>query len=94
MPGIVKYGNVTLKRGIFVNDKSFWDWHNKISMNTISRKTVIIKLLDEQGAVVMQWSLINAWSTKITSTDLKSDGNEIAVDTLELAHEQIIISNS
>jgi len=93
MPGIVKYGNVTMKRGVFVNDNTFWDWHNLISMNTIQRRTVLIKLLDENGTVTMQWQLNNAWPTKITSTDLKSDGNEVAVDTLEIAHEQLIVTN-
>lgn len=93
MPGITKYGNITMKRGIFVNDNSFWNWHSEIKMNTIKRRTVIIKLLDETGKVTMQWQLNNAWPTKITSTDLKSDGNEVAVDTIEIAHEQLIISN-
>ncbi|MEJ0103886.1 MAG: phage tail protein [Bacteroidota bacterium] len=93
MPGIVKYGNITMKRGVFVNDNSFWDWHAQISMNTIKRRTVIIRLLDEAGKVTMQWTLNNAWPTKITSTDLKSDGNEVAVDMIEIAHEQLIIAN-
>ncbi len=93
MPGIVKYGNVTLKRGVFVKDNIFWDWHEKIVMNTIERRTVLIKLLDEKGNPTMQWELRNAWPTKITSTDLKSDGNEVAVDTLEIAHEQLVIKN-
>jgi phage tail-like protein len=62
-------------------------------MNTIARVTVVIKLLDESGNVTMQWQLLNAWPTKITSTDLKSDGNEVAIDTLEIAHEQLIITN-
>jgi phage tail-like protein len=95
MPGITKYGNITMKRGgIFVNDNTFWDWHQEVVMNTIKRRTVVIKLLDESGAITMQWTLNNAWPTKITSTDLKSDGNEVAVDTIEIAHEQLIISNS
>ena len=94
MPGITKYGNITMKRGIFVNDNTFWNWHAEITMNTIKRRTVLIKLLDEQGKVTMLWTLNNAWPTKITSTDLKSDGNEVAVDTIEIAHEQLIIKNS
>ncbi|MDG5491368.1 phage tail protein [Psychroserpens sp. SPM9] len=93
MPGLAKYGNVTMKGGVFVNDNTFWNWHKQISINTIKRRTVIIKLLDETGQVTMQWLLHNAWPTKITSTDLKSDGNEIAVDTIEIAHEQIVITN-
>lgn len=94
MPGIAKYGNVTMKRGVFVNDNTFWDWHAQIQMNTIKKRTVLIKLLDESGAVTMQWQLHNAWPTKISSTDLKSNGNEVAVDTLEIAHEQLTIKNS
>jgi phage tail-like protein len=93
MPGIVKYGNVTMKRGVFVNDNSFWAWHQEIKMNVIKRRTVLIKLLDEAGKVTMQWQLDNAWPTKITSTDLKSDGNEVAVDTIEIAHEQLTRTN-
>ena len=93
MPGIVKSSNVTMKRGVFVNDNTFWAWHAQISMNTIKRHTVLIKLLDENGGVTMQWQLRNAWPTKITSTDLKSDGNEVAIDTLEIAHEGLTIIN-
>lgn len=92
MPGIAKYGNITMKRGIFVNDNSFWNWFSEIKMNTVKRRTILIKLLDENGKVIMQWTLINAWPTKITSTDLKSDGNEVAIDTIEIAHEQLTIT--
>ncbi|WP_452227529.1 phage tail protein [Lacinutrix cladophorae] len=93
MPGIVKYGNITMKRGVFVNDNTFWKWHAEISMNTIKRRTVFIKLLNEKSEVSMQWELNNAWPTKITSTDLKSDGSEVAIDALEIAYEQLTISN-
>ncbi len=93
MPGIAKYGNVTMKRGVFVNDNNFWEWMDQIAMNTIARRVVLIKLLDENGDVTMQWQLNNAWPTKISGTDLKSEGNEVAVDTLEIAHEQLIVTN-
>lgn len=93
MPGLGKVGNVTMKRGVFINDNKFRDWHNEIKMNTIKRRTVIIRLLNENGKVTMEWTLANAWPTKITSTNLESDGNEVAVETLEIVHESIIISN-
>lgn len=76
MPGIVKYGNVTMKSGIFVNDETFWKWMEEIKMNTIKRRTVQIRLLDEENKVTMSWDLLNAWPTKISSTDLKSDAND------------------
>ncbi len=93
MPGIKKSGNVTLKRGVFKGDNTFWDWFNAIKMNTIERKEVVISLLDQEGSPTMVWTLKNAWPTKITGTDLKSDGNEVAVETLEVAHEGITIDN-
>jgi len=93
MPGIKKYGNVTLKKGVFKGDNKFWDWFNAIKMNTIERQPVTIKLLDEEGNPTMTWTLTNAWPTKITGTDLKSDGNEVAVETLEIAHEKLEIAN-
>ena len=35
------------------------------------------------------WKIKNAFPTKVQATDLKSDGNEVAIETLELAHEGI-----
>ncbi|WP_175621596.1 phage tail protein [Chryseobacterium schmidteae] len=93
MPSITKNGNITMKRGTFVNDNTFGDWHQQVMMNTIKRRTILIKLLDEKDNVTMQWTLNNAFPSKITSTDLESDGNEVVVDSIEIIHEQIIISN-
>lgn len=94
MPGIQKVGNITLKKGVFVKDNNFFKWYSAIKMNTIKRITVIVKLLDESGKPTMTWTLQNAWPTKIQGTDLKSDGNEIAVETIEFAHEGLVIANS
>jgi phage tail-like protein len=93
MPVIAKMSNVIMKKGIFQTSKEFWEWYSEIKMNTLKRRTVIIKLLDENGGVVMRWTLNNAWPTKISSTDLKSDGNEVAIDSLEIAHEGMVIAN-
>ncbi len=93
MPGIKKFSDITLKKGVFKSDNKFWDWFNQIKMNTIERQPVTISLLDEGGSPTMVWKLANAWPTKITGTDLKSDGNEVAVETLVLAHEGLVIEN-
>jgi phage tail-like protein len=94
MPGIKKYSNVTMKKGVFKSDNKFWDWFNKIKMNTIKRIPVTISLLDENGKPTMVWTLTNAWPTKITGTDLKAEGNEVAVETIEIAHEGLTIANA
>ena len=87
MPGLTKGGNIILKKGILVKDNNFFNWYDAIKMNTIKRETVTIQLLDEGGKLIMTWRLTNAWPTKISSLDLKSDANEVTIETLELAHE-------
>lgn len=93
MPGIVKNGNVTMRNGVFTKDDSFWDWYIMLKMNTIERQDVVIKLVDEGGNLTISWTLHNAWPTKITSTDLKSDGSEVAIESIEIAHEGLTIAN-
>jgi len=92
MPGIAKFGNVTMRKGIFVNDTKFWTWYNEIKKNTIKRRTVVINLLDETGTPKMVWTLNNAFPTKITGTDLKAEGNDVAIESLELAYETVEVS--
>ena len=87
-------GIVALRRGVFVSDNTFWDWLNQIKMNTIKRQSVVISLLDQELNPTMIWTLANAWPTKIVGTDLKSEGNEVAVELIELAHEGISIEST
>jgi phage tail-like protein len=94
MPGLVKYSNVTMKKGIFKGDNKFWDWFKKIKMNTIERSTITISLLDEESKATMVWTLKNAWPTKVTGTDLKAEGNEVAIETIEIVHEGLEITNA
>ena len=93
MPGLIKYSNVTMKKGIFKGDNKFWDWFSQIKMNTIKRIDITISLLDEENNPAMTWTLKNAWPTKVTGTDLKSEGNEVAIETIEIVHEGLEIKN-
>ena len=93
MPGLVKTAAVTLKKGIFVNDNKFWAWYQQIKLNTIKRTTVTISLLGQEGSATMVWTLSNAFPTKITGADMKSDGAEVAIETIVLAHEMLTIAN-
>lgn len=93
MPGMVKYSNVVLKRGMFQGLESYEAWYNTIVMNQVQRRTVTIKLLNEQHQPIITWRLNNAWPVKIQSTDLKADGNEVAIDTMEIAHEGLVLEH-
>lgn len=93
IPGMQKYPNVTMKRGVFKSDNDYFNWWNTVSLNTVERRDVIVSLLNEAHEPVMVWKIKNAWPTKIGSTDLKSDGNEIAIESIELAHDGLSIQN-
>jgi phage tail-like protein len=93
MPGMQKFSNITMKRGVFKSDNEFYAWINTVQLNTIERRDLTISLLNENHEPVVVWKVKNAWPVKLTSTDLKSDGNEAAIESLELAHEGLTIQN-
>ena len=93
MPGMQKFSNITLKRGTFATDNEFFDWWNTVKLNTIERRDITISLLNEEHEPVVVWKVKNAWPTKIQPTDLKADGNEVAIESMELVHEGLSIQN-
>ncbi|HNP83872.1 MAG TPA: phage tail protein [Nitrospira sp.] len=97
-PGLTKYSDVTLKRGTFEGDFDFFmlwkaSYYFQEGKKTGSRyrRTVTIKLLNEEHQPIITWQLENAWAKKVQSTDLKADGNEVGIETMELAHEGLTI---
>jgi phage tail-like protein len=93
MPGMHKFSNITLKRGTIQGDSDFYKWVNTINLTVVERRDIIISLLNETHAPVMTWKAKNAFPIKVQASDLKSDGNEVAIETLELAHEGLNILN-
>ncbi len=93
MPGMQKYSNITLKRGTFASDNEYFDWWNTVKLNTIERRDITISMLNEEHEPVVTWKVKNAWPSKIQSTDLKADGNEVAIESMEIVHEGLTIQN-
>lgn len=94
-PGMKKFSNVTLKRGTFLGDFEFFEQWRKTQLfqegKEKFRRDVTIRLLDEEHQPVISWTLTRAWPSKIQSTDLKADANEVAIETMELVHEGLSI---
>ena len=86
LPGRVKYANVVLKRGI-AGRLELYDWWKSVRDGSLDRRNVSITLLDEARQPVQRWVLRNAWPTKLDYSRLEGGGNEVAIETLELAHE-------
>jgi phage tail-like protein len=93
MPGMRKFSNITMKRGVFRSNNDYFNWWNTVKLNTIERRDLTISLLNEEHEPVMVWKIKNAWPTKIASTDLKADGNEVAIESIEIVHEGLQIQN-
>ncbi|GGZ17476.1 phage tail protein [Echinicola pacifica] len=93
MPGMQKFSNITLKRGTFQSDNEFHEWYNTINLNKVERRDITISLLNEEHKPVVSWKIKNAWPLKIQSTDLKGDGNEVAIESMELVHEGLSVQN-
>ncbi|TAG05191.1 MAG: phage tail protein [Cytophagia bacterium] len=92
VPGLKKFENVTLKKAMFKNDTALYDWYADVQKNPERRKDITIQLLDEQGAPLIVWTIVKAFPLSISGPDLNSTGNELAVETLELAHEGITMA--
>ena len=88
MPGLMKNNNITLKRGKFEKDFDFntW-WEETANERANNRRDVTIRLLNEKHEPVAAWTACRCFPVKVTAPDLKSDANEVAIETLEIAHE-------
>jgi phage tail-like protein len=88
LPGLIKYPNVTLKRGI-TSSRELFDWWKTVVNGKVQRRSVFIILLDDDGTDVLRWALHEAWIAKIEFGDLEAEGNDVAIESIELAHERL-----
>ncbi len=95
-PETTTYGNITLKRGITFSDELIkWQLdvvNGKFSINPREKsqpRSISIILMDEKRIPVKRWTLKRAFPVKWVGPDLKASSSEVAIETLELAHEGI-----
>lgn len=93
MPGLRKFSNIILKRGIVKNDNDFFKWLSTVKLNTVERRDLVISLLNEEHQPVMVWKVHNAFPVKVEGPQLKASGNEVAIETIEVAHEGLELQN-
>lgn len=86
IPGMVKYSNITLKWGI-TDDRDLEDWHRRAVEGNVERRNGSIVLLNRRGEEVARWNFVRAWPAKLTLPTFNAESSDIAINTLELAHE-------
>jgi phage tail-like protein len=90
IPGRTKYTNIVLKWGL-TDSRELWDWYQDIINGKIKRKNGSIVVYDVDGLTEkVRWNFFNAWPTKWDGPDFSAKGNEIAIETLEIAHEGMV----
>ncbi len=90
IPGRLKWGDITLKRGITSN-LDMWNWRKKVEEGKVNeaRKNGSIVMFDQELKEKARWNFVNGWPTKITGPTPKADSNEIGIEELTIAHELI-----
>jgi len=88
LAGLTKYSNIVLKRGV-TDDRQLWDWHKQAIDGNVQRKNGSIVLLDRGGQEKARWNFFDGWVTKWTGPDFKAETGDIAIETIEIAHERM-----
>ncbi len=86
LPGLVKFSHITLKWGLS-DDKDLWEWRQQVASGNIQRKNGSIVLLDDTATEKARWNFREGWPTKWTGPSFSATGTEVAIETLEIAHE-------
>lgn len=90
IPGLVSYSNITLRRGITNNDE-LWKWRQSIMSGNAERREISVVLLDDQAQEKIRWNLTHCWPTGWTAPDFNATSDEVAIESLELAHEGVTV---
>ena len=86
--GLNTYSAITLKRGITDSDE-LWKWRKTVIDGKAERRNGSIVLLDDTGAEKIRWNFTNAWPSKWTGPAFNATSNAVAVETLEITHEEL-----
>lgn len=90
LPGLSRFSNVTLKRGLTKGNNDLYNWFQS-SRQKADRRSVAIKLLDEERNPVIIWLLKNAFPCKLQYTGLHALSNGLALEELELAYDSFTV---
>ena len=89
LTGLNKFTAITLKRGITDSDE-LWKWRLTVVLGAADRRNGSVVLLDTTGAEKLRWNFFQAWPSKWTGPSFNSTGNTVAVETLEITHEELV----
>jgi phage tail-like protein len=89
LPGMWTPTPLVLSGGVYADDKSLSDWHQQTVNGKTERKNGSVCLLDESGEEKIRWNFVDGWPSGLEGPSLNAVGNEVAIETLTIAHEGI-----
>lgn len=89
LTGLNKFSPITLKRGI-TDSKTLWEWRQTVISGKTNRKNVSIVLFNEAQEEKLRWNLREAWPSKWTGPSFNATSNDVAIETLEIVHEEMV----
>ena len=92
LPGLTKYANIVLKRGI-TQDAELWNWRQSVIEGNVDRRNGSIILLDDQRTEVIRWNFREGWPCKWQGPGLNAKNEEVAIELLEIAHEGLELAD-
>jgi len=90
LPGLKKFGNITLKRG-FTKDENIFKWRKTVLDGRTERHSGSITLRNEGHKDVMRWTFREAWPRKLDGPTFNAKNNEVAIETLEIVVEDLTV---
>ncbi len=93
LPGLMKYTPVVCKRG-WTSDQSLWTWRKQVIDGSTKRASGSIVLLDEARKPALRWNFREGWPSKWEGPTLNAKTSEVAIETLEIAHEGLELESA
>jgi phage tail-like protein len=96
MPSQSTPPTITMKKGLVLAKslKSLYGWIQTVSINQIEKRNIFVRLVDEKGAPVISWKVVNAFPTKLTAPTFDAKSNDVAIETLELKADFITMEEA
>jgi phage tail-like protein len=87
---------ITLKKGIVrgVSIATFFNWINTTQINQTDKRDIYVRLCDEKGDAVISWQVINAFPTKLDAPTFDAKSNDVAIESMELMGDGVLISET
>ncbi len=92
LPVRTKYPDLTLKRGMLLENSKVFEWCMKAFQNREFKPcNLIISLLNHEHKPLRSWNVVGAWPKKWSVTELNAESSSIVIESLDLRYQYFTI---